>query len=149
MRHPHHSTERQQLRVHMTPMIDVVFLLLIFFVCTASFQADELVLPSNLRLPRGANVSLPVDLDPTELERIVVEVTDLDSRPQFSVNGHLCPTLDRLGETLSALAEIDSTLPVILDISSQVTLGAAIDAYDNCRLAGFANIQFAASIPRP
>ena len=32
----------------MTPMIDVVFLLLVFFVWTASFQVVEFVLPSNM-----------------------------------------------------------------------------------------------------
>ena len=42
----------------MTPMIDVIFLLLIFFVCTASFQAPEQILPTNLRLP-GSLDNLP------------------------------------------------------------------------------------------
>ncbi|MFP6692187.1 MAG: biopolymer transporter ExbD, partial [Pirellulales bacterium] len=34
----------------MTPMIDVVFLLLIFFVCTASFQIAEQFLPNSVFL---------------------------------------------------------------------------------------------------
>ena len=136
MRHPHASTDRQAIRVHMTPMIDVVFLLLIFFVCTASFQAEELVLPSNLRLPRGSTV---------ELERVVIEISLADANPRFFVNGHRCPDVAQLAGILQALAEIDADLPVILDIADDVPLGSGIDAYDACRIAGFAKIQFAAS----
>ncbi|MEA1952290.1 MAG: biopolymer transporter ExbD, partial [Planctomycetota bacterium] len=46
MRRPsYHREGRERLDVKMTPMIDVIFLLLIFFVCTASFQMLEEVLP--------------------------------------------------------------------------------------------------------
>jgi len=47
---------------------------------------------------------------------------------------------------LRALASIDRTLPVILDIAGETPLAAAIGVYDRCRLAGFQRIQFAASI---
>ena len=39
------------LEVKMTPMIDVVFLLLIFFVWTSSFELPEFDLPSALAEP--------------------------------------------------------------------------------------------------
>ena len=38
----------------MTPMIDVVFLLLVFFVWTASFQIIEHVLPSKMSAQLGS-----------------------------------------------------------------------------------------------
>ena len=50
-RPPYHRDDRGRLDVKMTPMIDVIFLLLIFFVSTASFQAAEETLPTNLSLP--------------------------------------------------------------------------------------------------
>jgi biopolymer transport protein ExbD len=40
--------QRRDLDVKMTPMIDVVFLLLVFFLWTASFRISEQVLPSNI-----------------------------------------------------------------------------------------------------
>ena len=44
---------RDSLEIKMTPMIDVVFLLLIFFVWTASFQVVEYLLPrSPFSFPR-------------------------------------------------------------------------------------------------
>mgnify|MGYP001380259885 CR=1 FL=1 len=47
----------------LTPMIDVVFLLLIFFICTASFQIVEQTLPSGvqLELPAGTEMVMPGD----------------------------------------------------------------------------------------
>ena len=47
------------MEVKMTPMIDVIFLLLIFFVCTASFRAVEEVLPTNLSLPGAIGAESP------------------------------------------------------------------------------------------
>ena len=41
------------LEIKMTPMIDVVFLLLVFFVWTASFHAVEYLLPSSLSQQLG------------------------------------------------------------------------------------------------
>ena len=51
----------------MTPMIDVVFLLLVFFVWTASFQIIEQVMPSQLSQAAGSdpveNVQVPEPAD--------------------------------------------------------------------------------------
>ncbi|MCH2572798.1 MAG: biopolymer transporter ExbD, partial [Planctomycetes bacterium] len=50
--------------IKMTPMIDAVFLLLIFFLLTSTFQINEQLLPSRLP-PNGAlnaNIDLPEEL---------------------------------------------------------------------------------------
>ena len=59
MRIPDFNKQAEKRRdVTMTPMIDVVFLLLIFFICTASFQIVEQNLPSRiqLELPPGTEM---------------------------------------------------------------------------------------------
>ena len=131
--------------VSMTPMIDVVFLLLIFFVCTASFQTAESTLPSPLSLDgaTAANLAEP-QLNEIELERVLIGVAERDNALLLTINGQHCPSLARLSELLSALSNIDATLPVLLDIAGDTPLGTAIDIYDRCRLASFQNIQFAA-----
>ena len=133
---------QREFGVSMTPMIDVVFLLLIFFVCTASFQVAEAILPSSLALATSDQPALdPADL---ELERIVIEVARQQDATVLSVNSQPCPSLQRLSELLLALARVDATLPVVLDIGGDTSLGTAIDVYDRCRLAEFEKIQFAA-----
>ncbi|MBC8874781.1 MAG: biopolymer transporter ExbD, partial [Planctomycetes bacterium] len=48
-----YTQRRSDLDVKMTPMIDVVFLLLVFFVWTASFHIVEHILPSSVSAVRG------------------------------------------------------------------------------------------------
>lgn len=129
----------------MTPMIDVVFLLLIFFVCTASFRMAETVLPTPVT--QGAtDAVLPPDMEEVELDRILIEVAQDRGRVELAVNGQECPSLERLAELLVALSSLDNTLAVILDVEGETPLGAAIDVVDRCRLAGFEEIQFAAKL---
>ncbi len=145
MRIPHSSTVRREFDVSMTPMIDVVFLLLIFFVCTASFQIVESILPSPLSL-QGQSQLLPPELTERDLERVLITVAQDASEVRLTVNGQPCASLQRLSELLAALAAIDSSLPVLLDIEGETPLGTAIDVYDRCRLASFERIQFVAEI---
>jgi biopolymer transport protein ExbD len=144
MRVPHAHHDRRQLDVAMTPMIDVVFQLLIFFLCTASFLAPEELLPTSLAIPSGNTVEQPIEPEP-ELERILVRATRVDDRTLWVVNGLPCDTLNEVNEVLQSVVDIDATLPVILDVAADVPLGDMIEVYDLARLAGFTRIQFAAT----
>jgi len=92
-----HRDDRGRLDVKMTPMIDVIFLLLIFFVCTASFdpRAREEILPTRLSLPGTIESDLPIDPEMLDLEEIVVKVLWRDGRARWQINNR---DYDRLGE---------------------------------------------------
>ena len=129
----------------MTPMIDVVFLLMIFFVCTASFQVLEDVLPSNL-LAAGATPS-EIEIEPEpNLEQVVVKLQQRDGQLVWIINDQPYENLPQVRDVLRAVAEIDASVPVILDVEGSVPLGDVIDVYDLSRMAGFDQIQFAASV---
>lgn len=131
----------------MTPMIDVVFLLLIFFICTASFQITEQDLPSNLRIESGAGTStVEVDPDLEDLPPVIVSISWNGGRPAWEMNGHRYTSLGAVRQVLAAAAQVDHGLPVILDVEGDVPLGYVIDLYDASRFAGFEKIQFAASV---
>ena len=132
----------------MTPMIDVVFQLLIFFICTASFQMPEQLLPTSLAATRGASSASPSELEP-ELEQIVIRGVREGSTTRWKVNDHPSESLAHVEELLRAVAEIDRTLPVILDVAPEVPLGDMIDVYDRSRLVGFEKIQFAVQSVAP
>ena len=144
MRIPHSHRDRRQLDVAMTPMIDVVFQLLIFFLCTASFQVPEELLPTQLATPTGSSIAQPEELEP-ELERIVVEATHADGRTRWDVNQRPCESLAEVSDVLRLVVQIDRSLPVILDVAAEVPLGDMIEVYDLARLVGFQRIQFAAT----
>lgn len=128
----------------MTPMIDVVFLLLIFFVCTASFQIAEEVLPSQL-LAAGAGAETEAEPEP-ELDRIIIKLRRQPQGLAWQINESPQMHLSDVKTKLAAIAAIDASVPVVLDIGGEVPLGDAIDLYDVCRLVGLAKIQFAASV---
>ena len=133
------------MEVRMTPMIDVIFLLLIFFVCTASFRAVEQVLPTNLLLPGAIGSEAPIDPEVADLDEIVVKILWADGRPRWRINEKDHDRLDDVGAVLASVARVKNDLPVILDVDGAVPLENVIDAYDLCRRIGLMKIQFAAS----
>jgi biopolymer transport protein ExbD len=144
MRVPHGHHDRQSLDVSMTPMIDVVFQLLIFFICTASFQEAENLMPTSISRTSGSSTPEAIEVEP-ELERVLVRATHDGNRTTWTVAERPCRSLAEVQDVLRAAAEIHRALPVILDVDDAVPLGDMIDVYDLCRLIGFEKIQFAAA----
>ncbi len=140
-----YENEQPASEVKMTPMIDVIFLLLIFFVSTSSFQPPEEVLPTNMSLP--GDMSETVQIDPLEedLDEIVVKVLWREGGPQWEVNQRQYTQLGQVAAVLTAVADFQTDLPVILDVEGVVPMENVIDVYDLCRQIGLQKIQFAAS----
>lgn len=133
----------------MTPMIDVVFQLLIFFVCTANFQKQEESLAATPRLTAQAGgAGAVVDRPPPELEdleQVELNISRKAGATQWTVNGDSCRTLAEVRTRLSALAKIaqfKTIVPVVLDAADDVPMADAIDAYDLCLKLGFQKVQF-------
>ena len=140
----------------MTPMIDVVFLLLVFFVWTASFQIVEHILDSEMSAQTGSdpveNVEPPPEKD---FEDVVVRIDWDGQAPSWSINGQPLGSLEALGEQLATISNLrpQTNLPedspkVILDPRPIVPLGIVIEAYDVAKLAGFVEVSFAVNPQR-
>ena len=147
MRTPSMLSGRGELALNMTPMIDVVFLLLVFFVWTTGSQLPEFLLPSKLSAASGSGPPaehLPpppeADFDP-----VVVRVQWHAGRPIWQVNDTPQASLPEVRSKLTAIARIKRDAPVVLHPDPDVPLGDVIDVYDVSRLVGFEKIQFAAS----
>jgi len=144
MRLPSHLRSRDRFDGAMTPMIDVVFLLLVFFVWTASFQIVEHLLPSHLSAQAGTAEST-IDQPPPDLEQVVVTIAWQGTAPSWQVNGNAVSSLAEVRQTLITVAQITAEVPLIVDPDRQVPFGHVIDIYDAARSAGFDKIQLAAS----
>lgn len=130
----------------MTPMIDVIFLLLIFFVCTAGFQRVEQILPTHMTLPGQVQSELPPPEEFQDLDTIVIQLRWIDGRPEWEISGRLYESLPEVQSLLAAIAtQVRSDLPVVLDVGAVVPMENVIDLYDACRLVGLERVQFAAS----
>ncbi len=131
--------------VVMTPMIDVVFLLLVFFLCTSSFQTPEEDLTANLLVEtEAAGVGSPLESLP-DLDELVLVGHLMGGSARWSINGGEELDARALAERLAAFAEIDRGLPVTIDAGPAVLLGEVVEAYDMARRAGFAEVRLAAS----
>ena len=132
----------------MTPMIDVVFLLLVFFVWTASFQIVEQILPTQLSSQMGSEAAEPVEPTPeNDIEDIVIRVAWDGQTATWKINEN--PPLDSLDSVQTALVALadlqsgDKPIQVILYPEPVVPLGPIIDVYDIAKLSGFPEISFA------
>ncbi len=130
----------------MTPMIDVVFQLIIFFLCTTSFQPLELRLPSPLNLPGslGDAAALPPELE--HLTVVVIRLLREDGTTIVMLNQQSYRSLDDVRRKLRELGSIRRDLPIVLDPAGDVAVEEVIRLYDVCRGEGFSRIQFAAPV---
>jgi biopolymer transport protein ExbD len=146
LRPPYHRDARGRLDVKMTPMIDVIFLLLIFFICTASFRPPEETLPTRMSLPGAVDSRLPVDPELIDLDEIVVKVMWRERKVAWQINDVDYRTLAEVRDVLEAARQLKPDLPVILDVEPSVPMENVIDVYDVCRQVGLERVQFAASV---
>jgi biopolymer transport protein ExbD len=138
---------RREISISMTPMIDVVFLLLIFFLWNVGTQFTEYILPSQLSAAAGTGTPPQWNEPPPEadFDAIVIRILWTEQAPAWTVNEAPVATLAEVRKYLAAVAQIKRDAPVILDPDPQVPLGDVIDVYDAARLEQFEKVQFAAS----
>ena len=131
----------------MTPMIDIVFLLLVFFVCVASDQVIEMTLPTEL----AAGSVEARQLEPQETWSTEIHLRLFNSPQQenasIEMNGRVFTDYAQFQKTLSALADVSRDSPVILDIDDEVALRDVVAVYDACRASEFESIHFAMHKP--
>src|SRR5262245_37754225 len=148
MRCPSTFSRRTPVELQLTPMIDCVFLLMIYFLVASSFTISEQMLPSQLSALTGSGTST-VDTPPppeADFENIVVRILWQGATPTWTVNDAPVTSLAQLKGSLAQVARIKRDAPVILHPDPDVPLGNVIDVYDLSRLVGFEKVQFAASL---
>ena len=128
----------------MTPMIDVVFLLLVFFVWTASFVAAEQVLPSQLSSQLGDQKSDTITPpDESDLDQVVVRIAWQETQPTWAINDQKYSDLESVNRQLQRLANAAAATPIILHPQPNVPLGHVIETYDVAKRCRFETISFA------
>lgn len=123
-------------------MIDVVFLLLIFFICASARQLREALLPANL--PPGALETAQATSAPMQIDEALVKLKQNEAGATVAeINGTEYASVELLEAQIRALAEIDAEVPVILDVEGAVPFGEVIRVYDLCQRVKFKTIKFA------
>lgn len=130
---------QDDLAINITPLIDVVFLLLIFFMVTTTFSRETRLL---VNLPE-ANAELAQE---TEINQIEILVTEEGG---YSINGRSLVN-NRL-ETLMSGLEIESNgdrdLPILLIADAEATHQSVVTAMDAIGQSGFTRLNIATQRP--
>jgi biopolymer transport protein ExbD len=126
----------------MTPLIDIVFQLLIFFVCASTGHLREFLLPTDLA-GGGTQTEAPQRPD-APVSQVWIRLKIDGDATVTEIEGTTYERGDDVRSVLRALAEAASDVPLILDIAGDVPLGDVIELVDLCRSSGFQSINFAA-----
>lgn len=122
-------------RISIAPLIDMMFILLIFFLVTASFE-KQTVMP--VARPRAASVTLL-------RERPFVVTVDRSGR--ISVDGKSVDLLG-LGVLVKEALRGSAERAVVVDADKDAPVGRLVDVLDVCRISGAKRLSIAAERKR-
>ncbi len=136
--------------LNLTPMIDVVFLLLFFFLTVSRFKSPEGMLAAQLPPPDDA-VAVEIPREPI---RIRIEPAIVPGGPGMAVIEHLSPSAIPLPSLAARLEEIrdsipgfDTGAPVILLAGDNIPWEHVVNAYNAAMAAQYHRIFFAEAPP--
>jgi biopolymer transport protein ExbD len=126
--------ERKPAQIDMAPMLDMVFILLIFFLVTTTFVRES-----------GVEVERPSALTAAEVGQSGLRF-GIDTKGHIFVDGHQIDlrTIRAVSERFLA-QNPDGSIVIVAD--RQVATGLTIKVLDQCRLAGAQRIAVAAESP--
>lgn len=123
-------------RVEMTPMVDVMFFLIVFFMLFTTFRTNPAGL--NIRLPRAVTAT------PQQQARIVVVI---DSQGEVYFNDRRT-SMDGLREDIGRSLKEDPNEVVIIRADSGTRYSRLVEVMDAARVAGASRLALAAEKQR-
>ncbi|MEW5008910.1 MAG: biopolymer transporter ExbD [Cycloclasticus sp.] len=123
--------------LNLTPLIDVVFLLLIFFMVTTTFDRETQL---KIELPQASGEQKKLD-KPLEIS--------IDARSHFFINDKelVNSGLDTIKKALRQAAGDNKEPLLLISADGKATHQAVISVLDAAGQLGFVNITFAANQP--
>lgn len=133
----------------MTPMIDVVFLLLVFFICASVGQEAEESLEAVVQDGTTAQMEPQQPSDPFEWtsEPVIVRIRHLEDADQLEINETPAADLAELDKLLREYSAVDSEAEIILRLEDEVAVQTFISAYEICRSVPSGGVRFGSVRP--
>ena len=137
---------RRPIEIVMTPMIDVIFLLLVFFLATSSFQVVEQLLPSGVsetKEAQGNSEQPPQEVSQDAIDQVIVKLEKQGETTVARLNEVVLPDMVMLKGRLQGISLAGADVPVVIDPEEDVVAADVIKAYDWAREAGLARVYLA------
>jgi len=136
MRHKRHQEEETGLFGNLTAMIDVVFQIIIFFVCTSNLQ--DSAMDTRIKLPWAPHGKAAQEKDPREI------VVDVSSKGRISIARTLISQPDLALVLKKAIKECGSSVPVVIRGDGEATHAMIRIVMDTCAASGIWKIKVSA-----
>lgn len=124
--------------VNLTPLIDVVFLLLIFFMVSTTFTKESRL---NLELPSAEGEAAPQDAKGLEV------VIDAQGHYRLNEKSVLDHSVEGLMAAMREIAGQETELPVIITADAKSPHQSVITAMDAAGRLGFAKLSLTTQNP--
>lgn len=124
--------------INLTPLIDVVFLLLIFFMVSTTFTKESRL---QIELPTATG-------EPPSEERVALEIV-IDSKGDYRINEKALQGtgIDALMAAIDAVADGDTSLPVMITADASSPHQAVVTAMDAAGRLGFSRLSLTTQKP--
>ena len=132
------TKRKREITVNLTPLIDVVFLLLIFFMVSTSFTRETQI---ELQLPQAEGE--PLAEAPEVIEISVAANGDFYVNKQPLINNQI----ETLRRAIVKTSGGNQALPLIISADAQAPYQAVITAMDAAGQEGFTNLKMATRRP--
>ncbi|MBT3584174.1 MAG: biopolymer transporter ExbD [Halobacteriovoraceae bacterium] len=127
-----HTDEEIMAEINMTPLIDIMLVLLIIFMVTSSISLDS-----------GLDIALPQVGTKTQGDSGKAVIVSLNDSGSVSVQGSVVG-IDDLQKTIASAIEAEGTAFVILEGDKESFLGNAVEIMDLAKAAGAKRFAIAA-----
>jgi biopolymer transport protein ExbD len=135
-----YNTLKNRFSNNMTPLIDVIFLLMIFFLMTFNFQKDEFVLDN--RLPQIGTQSSEDPTKDWETVRLRIRMVREDGSLKILLQEREVRTYSDL---LYYLDQLPEDILLVIEPADNVPYEHVIGAYNTCLKSGKEDIVFSIS----
>lgn len=126
--------KKQEVTVNLTPLIDVVFLLLIFFMVSTSFTRETQI---ELELPKAS-------VEPLETKQESLEIS-IDKEGRYFVNGKglVNESIDTLKRAIQPILDENKDVSVIISADANTPYQSVVTAMDATSQLGITNLKMA------
>ena len=137
---------QEEVTINLTPLIDIVFLLLIFFMVSTTFSKESQL---RIRLP-DASPDSEVEQRPSRLVVAITKSGDYSIRGPNESTGHHLLSRERsvLAQAMAKGAQGTDELVVVIRADRKTPHEAVVRVMDVARKLGLVRITFATQKPR-
>ena len=132
MRKRRHKSEEAEINI--APMLDIIFILLIFFIVTTSFVKEM-----------GVDMSRPSNAPPKSEKMSEVIFVKIDENDQIFIKDRLTDVRAVRANIESALAS-DAESPVVVAAARESDAGLLVRVVDQARVAGASKVSLVALV---